>query len=384
MDKLVYLYYPILIAIFLWGAKFCKKGEFNEEFMSIKQTKFLQGFFAIVIMLHHIGQKTCAPWLNPAYIVHGLDLFVPIGYYCVGIFLLCSGFGLYKSYMQKENYLDGFIRKRILPVILAFYSTGLIFLIVRALMGQKMKAGQILCYIVGVPQPNPNTWFVIALPLFYLAFYFSFKYIKNKDAALIATCVAVFVYTFIGTTINHNDWFMCGEWWYNSVHFFSLGLIFARFEEKIVANLKKHYKLYLPLTFVLIFVLYWLSAICTGVFSYYGQYGFRPHSQVVLFRWICLISQMLASCAFVFFMFMLTMKITIGNKILKFMGGITLEFYLIHGLYVELFGFSFIDVTPPLYYIRNVALMVLVVTVLSVPSAILLQKFHNWVLRKNK
>ena len=72
MDKLVYLCYPILIVIFLWGAKLCKKGEFNEEFMSITQTKYLQGFFAIIIMLHHIGQKTCAPWLNPAYIVHGL------------------------------------------------------------------------------------------------------------------------------------------------------------------------------------------------------------------------------------------------------------------------------------------------------------------------
>lgn len=384
MDKLVYLYYPILIAIFLWGAKRCKKGEFNEEFMSITQTKYLQGFFAIIIMFHHIGQKTCAPWLNPVYIVHGLDLFVPIGYYCVGIFLLCSGFGLYKSYMQKENYLDGFVRRRILPVILAFYSTGLIFLIVRALMGQKMKVDQILCYIIGVPQPNPNTWFVIALPIFYFAFYFAFKYIKNKDAALAVTCVAVFVYTFIGTTINHNDWFMCGEWWYNSVHFFSLGLIFARFEEKIVAHVKKYYKLYLPLTFILIFVLYGLSTVCTGVFSYYGQYGFRPHSQVVWYRWICLFSQMLASCAFVFFMFILTMKITIGNKVLKFMGGVTLEFYLIHGLYVDLFGYSFLDITPPLYYIKNVALMVLVIVVLSVPSAILLQKFHNLVLKKNK
>ena len=144
------------------------------------------------------------------------------------------------------------------------------------------------------------------------------------------TCIAVFVYTFIGTTINHNDWFMCGEWWYNSVHFFSLGLLFARFEEKIVNHVKKHYKLYLPLTFVLIFVLYGVSTICTGVFSYYGQYGFRPHSQVVWYRWICLFSQMLASCAFVFFMFILTMKIKIGNKVLKFMGGVTLEFYLIN------------------------------------------------------
>jgi len=384
MDKLVYLYYLILVVIFFWGAKFCKKGEFNEEFMSIRQTKYLQGFFAIIIMFHHIGQKTCASWLNPIYIIPGLEFFVPIGYFCVGIFLLCSGFGLYKSYKQKENYLDGFIKRRILPVILAFYSTGLIFLIVRALMGQKMDMWQVLCYIIGVPQPNPNTWFVITLPIFYLAFYFAFKYIKNKDVALAVTCVAVFVYTFIGTTINHNDWFMCGEWWYNSVHLFSIGLIFGRFEEKIIKNVKKNYRWYLPLVFVLMFAFYFLSQWTQGVFSYYGQYGFRPHSQVVWYRWICLFSQMLASCAFVFFMFMLTMKVKIGNIVLKFMGGVTLEFYLIHGLFVDLFGYSFLDITPPLYYIKNVFLMVVVVTVLTVPSAILLQKFHNFVLCKKK
>jgi len=88
MDKLVYLYYIALIVILFWGATVCKKKTWNEEFMSLSQTKYIQGFLAICVMLHHAGQKTCAPWHDPKYTVHGLDFFVNIGYLCVGVFVL--------------------------------------------------------------------------------------------------------------------------------------------------------------------------------------------------------------------------------------------------------------------------------------------------------
>lgn len=378
MDKIVYVYYPLLAVILVWGAGFSKKGMWNEEFMSISQTKYLQGFFAICIMFHHVGQKTCASWLNPMVIIPGLEVFVPIGYWFVGIFLVCSGYGLIKSYFSKPDYLTGFIRKRILPVILAFYSTGFIFLIVRALMGEKMDVWQVIFYVTGLQLSNPNTWFVIALPIFYFAFYFAFKYIKNKDIALAVTCFTVFLYTLTGTMINHNDWWMRGEWWYNSVHFFSIGLLFARFEDKIISYVKRYYALYSVLTFVGIFIFYFASVIAQGVFSYYGELAHLDH--VVLRRWACLITQILASCSFVFFVFLLTMKVKIGNRILGFMGTITLEFYLIHGLYVELFGYSFLDLAPSLYYIKNVALLVVVVVVLSIPSALLLQRLHRLIM----
>lgn len=378
LDKLVYLFYVLLFVILFWGAKFFGRKKWNDEFMSIPQTKALQGFAAICILLHHVGQKTCAHWLNPKYIVHGLDVFVPIGYYFVGIFLFCSGYGLLKSYRAKQDYLKGFFVRRILPVILAYYSTGFIFLIFRFIMGEKLSVPQVIYYITGLQLSNPNTWFVIALPILYAGFYFAFKFCKKEGMAVFVTCMVVFVYTLIGTMIDHNVWWMRGEWWYNSVHFFSLGLLFARYEKTIVSRIKKHYIIYVLLAFVGIFVFYALSEYCMAVFSYYGE-NFHANFKV-LRRWVCLLSQMLASCSFVFFVFMLGLKIKIGNKVLDFMGKIAFEFYLIHGLFIELFGFNFIDVAPSLYYIRNVTLFVIVIVVLSIPSAILLQKLHKWVL----
>lgn len=60
------------------------------------------------------------------------------------------------------------------------------------------------------------------------------------------------------------------------------------------------------------------------------------------------------------------------------MGTITLEFYLIHGVFVELFGYSFIDIAPSLYYIRNVALMILVVAIPSIPAALFVKKLDKY------
>ena len=107
MDKLVYLYYPLLAVVLLWGVKFYKKGTWNDGFMSLSQTKTLQGFFALLIMFHHAGQKTCAPWLNPKFIIPGLEVFVPIGYFFVGIFPV--------PFEERELKPLDFLVQRVLP-----------------------------------------------------------------------------------------------------------------------------------------------------------------------------------------------------------------------------------------------------------------------------
>ena len=348
--------------------------------------KALQGFFAICIMLHHIGQKTCASWLEDALIIPGLEFFVPIGYLFVSMFFFCSGYGLYKSIQTKPNYLKGFGVKRILPIILSFYVTGWIFLLVRFLMKEKMNGPQVFYYASGLQLSNPNSWFVIALPFFYLAFYLAFRFCKKDGFAI--TCVLLFTlaYQLLGTFIDHNDWWMRGEWWYNSVHLFVIGLFFAKHEEGITKRLKKHYWVYFTLFLLGMLLFYVLSEIALVFYSYYGEYWNAPDT--VPRRWICLISQELSSCSFVFFFLLLGMKVRFGNRFLAFMGSITLEFYLIHGLFLELFSYNFAGVVPSITRITNVPLLVLIVFVPSIPAALLIKKMDALILspfgKKNK
>ena len=88
----MYLFYFLLAALICFGARYAGRGNWNEEYTSLKQMKILQGITALGIVLHHMAQRTCAPWLPSVYIRHGLDSFVPIGYMLVGVFLFCSGF----------------------------------------------------------------------------------------------------------------------------------------------------------------------------------------------------------------------------------------------------------------------------------------------------
>ena len=109
------------------------------------------------------------------------------------------------------------------------------------------------------------------------------------------------------------------------------------------------------------YVFFKLSLTAKNVYSYYGEYDPRlSHLMVVRNRWICLAAEMLASAGFAFCALLLNMKLKIGNRVLEFMGTITLEFYLIHGLFLEFFSYQFCDVVPSITRIKNVALLIVV------------------------
>lgn len=384
MNYLTYAVYIILPIVLLWKAKpHSIIGEWNEEFLSLEQTKAFQGFLTVCIMLHHIGQKTCASWIwPPERIIHGLDPFVPAGYVMVSFFLFFNGYGLYKSYRTKPDYLKGFFRKRILPILLCMYLTGFIFFIARIALGEKMDLKTALLYLLNIKLCNPNSWYVIVLPFFYAAFYLSFRFIKKDWIATATTCMFVIFYMLFSTTVDHNDYWIRGEWWYNSVFLFPVGIMFAKYENKIIPHLKKWYPYYLTLALPLFVIICSTAHSWLIIYSYYGEYWGAP--DVVQRRCMCLCIQSLLCVVFVFICLLLGLKIKIGNKFLRFMGEITLEFYMIHGLFVELFTYKFDETLPTPYTFTNVPLYIITVFILGVPSAYLLRTAIKKICPQNK
>ena len=366
----MYLFYFFLALLIFLGAKSMGRGNWNGEFTSLKQTKILQGITALGIALHHMAQKSCAPWHPSKYTVHGLDPFVPMGYMFVAVFLFCSGLGLDKSLQTNPDYLKGFFRRRIMPVIIAFYLSEFIYTGVRLLMGEQMDLTTILWYLSGLHMANFNAWYVIVIPFFYLAFWAAFRLCRREGAAIFWVFVFTLAYTVLGAVIDHqSDWWMRGEWWYNSIILFPLGLLFGKCEKPITRFFRRGYWFWLLLSFALIFLIFqqseWLNSHGWG---YYGEWGDPlkvPH------RLMSAAMQWLVSLAYVAFCFLLMMKVKFGNKALAWMGGVTLEFYLMHGIFVELFGYSFLDMGKSLVYIKNVPLFIAAVLACAVPATIL-------------
>ena len=369
MDSM-YLVYFFLATILFFGASYTGKDAWNEEYTSLRQTKILQGITAIGIALHHMAQKTCAPWHPRQYVVHGLDLFVSMGHLFVAIFLFCCGLGLYKSLHSKQNYLTGFCKRRILPLVIAFFLSEWIYTIVRLLMGEEMEPIKILWYLSGLHMANPNAWYIIVIPFFYLVFWIAFRSCNKEGVAIFWVLVFTISYTFVGACIDHQyDWWMRGEWWYNSIILFPLGLIFGKYEQKVTSFIKKGYWFWLVISFVALFALTrWSDYMINNVWGYYGEWGDPLKIQ---HRLLSAASQWLVCIVYVAFWFFLMMKIKFGNKILVWMGSLTLEFYLMHGMFVEMFGYNFLDVSKSITYIKDVPVYMLTVLVCSVLATLL-------------
>ena len=152
-----------------------------------------------------------------------------------------------------------------------------------------------------------------------------------------------------------------------------MGLLFAKWEGKIVPHLKKYYLLYLVGTAAAVWGLYRCSVLAEGQFGYYCEWLPSLWGRIGR-RFVTAIAQHGAAGAFVLFVYLVGLKVKIGNRALKFMSAMTLEFYLVHGLFVELFAYKTLDVYKPLYYINNAFFYALAVFVCAVPVSLLLRK----------
>ena len=365
----MYLFYFLLAALMFFGAGCARRGEWNEEYTSLEQTRILRGVTALGVALHHMAQKTCAPWHPQIYMVHGLDFFIPMGFMFVGVFFFCSGLGLYKSLKTKPDYLKGFFRRRILPIVIAYYLSEILYTVIRLAMGEKMDLKTVLWYLSGLHMSNFNAWYVIAIPFFYLAFWAAFRFCKKEGGAIFRVFLFTLGYTALGAFIDHqNDWWMRGEWWYNSVILFPLGLLFGKYEKRVTAFLKKGYPFWLLLSFAAVLILKrqsdWLN---NNAWGYYGEWGDPlkvPHRLLSAgFEW-------LVAIAYTAVCFIAMMKVKPGNRALAWLGGVTLEFCLTHGIFVELFGYDFLGFADSVVYIKSVPLFIAVVLACSVVSTL--------------
>ncbi len=376
MQMIVYAIYPLLAVALLWGCKIFGPKKWNEEFLSLKQTKALQGFCAVCIMLHHCGQRTCMPGMKEEYVRHGLDFFVPIGYFFVAIFLFCSGYGLYKSFKTKPGYLKKYPENKLLPVLYTLLLSSIIFAFARVRCDEHLWFAH--PFTLGGPNTfNPYAWYVYAFVFFGLAFYLTFYNISNERLAIGITTIAVVVY------MLHCDFWMYGNWWINTSALFIIGIMVARHEDKLIDHIKKFYIVYLILSLAFTVIFFALGEYTTQILSHY-----IAKDSYTVFRLVRLFSQIIAAISFTVAVLLLGMKIKIGNKFLSFMGSITLEFYLLHGLFVQAFGYAFLDEAyEPLYYIKNVALYVMVVFILGVLLSVLIKfisrKSLAWLIKRD-
>ena len=362
---MIILWYVALVVLLLFGVKVCKNKTWNDENMSLYQTKCFLGFCAVVIVFHHIAQMTCASWLNPRFIRHGLDIFLAAGYPMVGMFLFCSGYGLYKSAKAKSDFFKRFIPVRVIPILVATLLTTLVYIGLRIWRHVPFDFDPPF-EVNGHQNWHPYVWYVPCIIVLYLLFYIGFGIFKKDWIGILV--VALETLGYIAFCII----FQYGTWWFNTAHMFLVGILVAKYEEKFFESYKKLYVLRIIGTILIFPGLKIMGDYGGWIIVDFFKLPYGSYSSYTA-DLITAIFQVLFTLTVMSLYYLLSMKLKVGNKVLNFLGGFTLELYLVHGIFIHLFGYYMIrEGVKPVYYISNVPLYVLVVLALAIPTGYVL------------
>ena len=286
----------------------------NNDYLDVKSTTGLKGFLSLGIVFHHLSQ-----WVTT-----GIEFsnFNYMGTYIVSVFFFLSGYGLYVQNKIKENYLDNFLVKRLSRIFIPFVFISSIYLIYRKINGQVLSSSFFIDLFKKGSTVIYNGWFVDIIILMYILFYISFRVFSNKTIAILVNTVLIIFYIVLAIKLEY------GFWWYNSSLPFVLGLLWAKNKENIDRLLKKYYFIPLVSVTVLLFVSHQYSFILQKL-HLVGNYSYALAANI-------------DNVIFTIFFILIVRKIAFSNKYLLFLGKISFELYMIHGLVMSIFGKYFV------------------------------------------
>lgn len=334
----LYLLVPLLS---LLGMKINKSNDRNS--LSIDTTTTARGVGMIMIIFSHGVVETAITNVTFFYSVSAI-----LG---VSLCFLVSGYGLYFGYENKTKYLDGFISKKIVKLLLPYFVLYVIFLIYDIINGG-LNFKDVLLEIITLRMNGMMLWYLKIQLLLYLLFFLVYKYIPKEKTKLPLLFILVIAYIII-------MWIVKVEmYWYNTVLFFSLGCLLCKFKDKLIPFIKNK-------------AIIALASIGTcGVFLIiylFGKFGLDY---------------------FVDSIYMLAFNIAVlgvlsylsNSKLLGFIGKYSLEIYLFHCLLLSINPFGFFDATKWYSYV----LLLIITCAISLAINFVCNKVYKLIFNKNK
>ena len=339
----------LFLSVFVYGIKPMKPiSAINPDYLSIDTTKQYRGLFSILIVFHHLGQQSQVGYV--------FDDFVKYGFLAVGFFFFVSGYGMQKSYMSKgEAYRKKFLVKRIPSVLIPYLVVTALYWVVNYMNGKTYSVIEILTDTLHGEPIALYSWFIIIILLIYCFYWLLMSVCKKRYVLFLVLggigCMAWTAYCLLMSY---------GYWWYISTPAFLIGLFWAIYENTIIDVIKKN-RWIIPCTWVLTCLL----LVCGD------QILLLPIPKIHTIRYfVCVM-------CFLFSVLFFSMKFIVGNKILSFFGDISLEIYLIHGLFILLYRSNIVN-------IENDSVLFVLVIVSSICSGLLLHFLFGKLLKSMK
>lgn len=269
----------------------------------------LRGILALLIVMHHFSQKV-SPLGIPVIREFGLW-----GGVVVGIFFFITGYGLMVSYVGKGTaYLDTFFSRRFGKLLPSFIIATVGWLVVECFWTGENAFRSVAGLLHG-HTPLPNSWFVYAILLFYAFFYWAARrHGRHSERIIVALGLAVTVYCVVVRVIH---W---GGWWYTSSYALVAGVAYAWYEPKVKSWLYAK-----PMRVAAV-----QAAVLCMMGGIYGVYWITGKGISL----VMVSAAVLAPLSVVFAIYALGMA---QGRVLRFLGRISYEIYLVHGCFLLVF-----------------------------------------------
>lgn len=305
--RLIDVLFILMLFVIFWNGKIIwSVKELNKDYLSIENVNALRGIMALGPVFMHVSNAvTCSK---------GILWWSTYGASVVAIFFFLSGFGLMKQHMTHDDYAKKFLTRRLPKIIIPYViATGIYWIADFYFLGFLYPIKGIFNAIwQGVPIVT-YSWYVIHLSLFYLFFYALMKVFGKHYLGIAFGGV---IYYIVTSLYFYSRGF--GTQWYQTSLAIPVGLFWALYEKKIYSIMAKYYWVGLALLGILI------------VYIYNSKSFMALSSNTLVKNTILLI-------LFCVLVIVMLMKIELGNPINKFLGYISYEVYLFHGLFMMAF-----------------------------------------------
>lgn len=240
----------------------------------------------------------------------------------------------------------GWLPRRLWGLIkpfLFFYAVALFFLfagegfnhIPQALERLKFN---LLIWKFGIPGPETAAWYLLELILLYVFFYFSFRYVRRWGRAVLVLILLTLLLMLAAWQAGF------GYYWLRYPLCFSVGVAYAIYERNIYKQIKAYRILCLPVVLLLMSVYIW------SVQTFPNQPVVLILTSHLAYFALPVMLTALSKAWGATDLFMRRANGPIGSA-LMWLGGISLETYLLHMSFVNFFRSPVIYIQSPLLYL---------------------------------
>lgn len=306
------------------------------SFLSKERTLALRGLLALMVLICHLHGRVKL-FSNS---ILG-TLFTAFGYLAVSVFFFLSGYGLTENYEKDNLAINKFHKTKIFPFFLICCIAILIYTLRDLLSGSFDLVVFIQSFFIGKTIVD-NGWYLQTQLLLYILFYVVFRFIAKRKLLNISLFVLLYIIACYC--------FQLSSTWYESVVCFVLGVFVSQYKCKFVNILNKKRMIFLSC--VCVFILF----IITLYFGNKAVFGYP----------IRIIVKMISAVSFTLLVVMIISTIKINNVITTFLGKISLEIYILQGLFLNIYK-NVIIISNDWIYIVVTMVSVVVVSFVAHP-----------------